>query len=608
MKSTYIIHCYLVLLFTSTICIDKSWSQNESWTVMIYLDGDNNLEEAGLEDVNEMEVAGSSDSLHIIVQFDRIEEYSDLEGDWTSTKRFRILQDARTDSISSPELDDLGELNMGDPETLSDFITWAATEYPADHYALILWNHGGGWDKDENTGNLPDKDVCYDDTDSDYLSNYEVKTAIVESGIYLDIIAYDACLMGMIEIAYEVRDLAGYMVASEETIPWNGYDYTTFLSPLAANTSMNAETLTGVMVDAYGESYSYEDVTLSSVDLSKIRDLKRQTDTLVQKIIEAGNVWDTVGEAWRNATKFYYPDYVDLGDFARILMNNIQKPSVRQAASDLYDSIQSTVVYNYTTSYFEDAEGTSIYFPEEDYFYFSYEQPDAGRDFADSSLWNEFLHLFYENYDPDYSPCYCDGLTTITTVTGSFTDGSGGNLTGNDCYCSWLIQPEGATSITLTISELYLEDCCDYLTVYDGMEVGADNMIDEFSGEVILETVTSSIGSMYIEFTTDGSYQSGGWSAIYTSNISVDPDGLEELSENSWSLFPNPGDGNIHLVNATSADKATTITIFTNTGHQVYTGNAVSDSYIDISTYPAGIYHIKLTDNNHTEMIRYVRE
>ena len=105
------------------------------WTFMVYLDSDNNLESAGIEDMNEMEMIGSTDEVNIIVQMDRWEtEESDDDtsnGDWKGCKRFRVEKDGDTSIINSPELMDLGEVNIWDPEVLRDFAKCSMDNYPA---------------------------------------------------------------------------------------------------------------------------------------------------------------------------------------------------------------------------------------------------------------------------------------------------------------------------------------------------------------------------------------------------------------------------------------------------------------------------------------------
>jgi len=118
------------------------------WTFMVWLNGDNNLKYWAIEDINEMEVAGSTDQVAIVVQMDRVDWHDTSNGDWTTTKRFYVTRDAKglgDRTIRSEAIRDLGEVNMGNPDKLIEFVEWAQATYPAQNYALILWNHGSGW-------------------------------------------------------------------------------------------------------------------------------------------------------------------------------------------------------------------------------------------------------------------------------------------------------------------------------------------------------------------------------------------------------------------------------------------------------------------------------
>ena len=147
------------------------------WTIMVYMDGDNNLEGAGIADINEMEEVGSTNDINIVVQFDRTPGWDSTNGDWNTTRRYYIEQDTDTSTISSTLISDLGELNMGDPNTLSNFVIWAIQNYPADHYALIIWDHGSGW-KSEDINFA--KSCCEDETDGDELTITELRTASIQ--------------------------------------------------------------------------------------------------------------------------------------------------------------------------------------------------------------------------------------------------------------------------------------------------------------------------------------------------------------------------------------------------------------------------------------------
>jgi hypothetical protein len=115
------------------------------WTFMVYLSADNNLEPAGIHDFNEMETVGSTDDINIIVQFDRSPGYDSSNGNWTGARRYLVTKDNDMNIISSKMLADLGDTNMGDPQTFVNFTTWAADHYPAKHYFVDFWDHGGGW-------------------------------------------------------------------------------------------------------------------------------------------------------------------------------------------------------------------------------------------------------------------------------------------------------------------------------------------------------------------------------------------------------------------------------------------------------------------------------
>ncbi len=115
------------------------------WTILVHVAADNNLEGMGLADVNEMELSGSTPDVNVIVQIDRSADYEKADGDWTTTRRYYIQQDKDMNVINSTLLEDMGELDSGAPETIVDFATWGITNYPAQKYMFVMWDHGGAW-------------------------------------------------------------------------------------------------------------------------------------------------------------------------------------------------------------------------------------------------------------------------------------------------------------------------------------------------------------------------------------------------------------------------------------------------------------------------------
>ncbi|MGB7452554.1 MAG: clostripain-related cysteine peptidase, partial [Lysobacterales bacterium] len=219
------------------------------WTFMVYMAGDNNLSTAGDADLKEMRQVGSNDRVNVLVEFDNAGNHG--------TRRIHVTKDGIGEDVES-----LGETDSGSPEVLSGFISWAAENYPADRYALILWNHGGGWEPAEvdriarsvaspgyngrevaerassplgrvlfrsswqkifSLSSPTERAICSDDGSGHSLDTIELGKVIAAGaetiGQPFDLLGMDACLMSNLEVAYQLRDHVCYLVASEENEP-----------------------------------------------------------------------------------------------------------------------------------------------------------------------------------------------------------------------------------------------------------------------------------------------------------------------------------------------------------------------------------------------------
>ena len=146
-KLTHILATTLIVIVLMSILVGSASAApaaRAKWTVMVYISGDNNLEDYVVKDI-ELELAptGSSSNVQVVALADRGPGYDISYGDWQTTKLFHITQGM----TAAPEnaVADWGERNMGDPQTLVDFVTWTKANYPADHYALYFWGHGWNW-------------------------------------------------------------------------------------------------------------------------------------------------------------------------------------------------------------------------------------------------------------------------------------------------------------------------------------------------------------------------------------------------------------------------------------------------------------------------------
>ena len=405
MKYKYsIIFVLIILSITLTGCFVPPIPNIPEWTVMIYLDSDNNLESAGINDINEMEMVGSSSDVKIVVQVDRIpysvlaannQGYADdtSNGDWTTTRRYYITQDSDPYQINSDLKSDLGELNMGDPQTLVDFASWAITNYPAKKYLLVIWNHGGGF---RAVSPSLTKDIAWDDTSGgDRITMPELEYALsaisIEMGENIDIVGMDACLMAMTEVAYQIKDYADILVASEENEPGDGWPYDTILAQLVANPAITSAQLASVIVDKYIDSYgvSYE-VTQSAIDLSYMNDLALKLSNLALAIMsDSATPLNNYIEAANSSQYYSDPDFIDLYDFCNQLLAYSNSLEVKNIALNIQQTLNYAVIKSgYSGGSVSGSKGLSIYFP----WYYAYNSNKYNStNFAQDTFWDEML-------------------------------------------------------------------------------------------------------------------------------------------------------------------------------------------------------------------------
>lgn len=345
-------------------------SDGQSWTLLIYMIADNNLEIFGMIDLMEMMAVGSNDRFNIIVQADRAQGHfaSDPEipiSEWTSTKRFRVERGQLV------ELDDLGEVNMGEGRVLSDFVSWGLSSYPADRVGLIMWDHGGGW---ANFGG----DESHS---SDVLSMSEIRAglddAFAKTGTKrLALLGFDACLMGNYEVARLMRPYAHYMMASEELEPGVGWEYTA-LADLASNPSQGPEAFGRSMIPAYKKTCDlYEqggDVTLSMIDLNKLSELDVALNKLADAV-ESSSAQSTLLRARsgslsfaKNANPKLDRHLVDLGDLVKQLAQG--DASFNDERDAVLSALNSVVINKINGPATQAATGLSAYLPSSASYY-----------------------------------------------------------------------------------------------------------------------------------------------------------------------------------------------------------------------------------------------
>jgi streptogramin lyase len=387
------------------------------WTFLVYLNGDNNLDSYTFDLFNRLEMGADNSCVRILCLWDR----SGVE----DTALYLVLPDhdryklaGYTDGVNRWPL---RELDLGDRQTLVNFVIQARRDYPSEFTFLSLVDHGNGWGPSLAAGsrNYIHTGMSFDDTSgSSYLSTTDLEIAfgtITEGGNHpLDVVYYDACLMSMIENLYPLRSFVRFLVASENE-SFSSYPYDQYLRSIGDMTQ--PADLAEAIVDLYYESLGYPR-TMAAFDLSYVQSVAQAVDGLARAMDYVLN--DHVNQikaSFSSAQKFdsnldlqlsNVDAYVDLYHFAQLVKQNVPDVNVQDAAQGVMNAIgergtrmilrerHASGIYWSNRQYWDldQAHGLSIYLPlgEDDWWRGYY--TDRHLSFAADTAWDDLVrHL-----------------------------------------------------------------------------------------------------------------------------------------------------------------------------------------------------------------------
>ncbi len=368
------------------------------WQFLIYMDGDNDLEAYVVHDLNELELTGSGDGVEVLVQADRIEGYSKKDGDWTGARRYRIEHDEDPDLVASPVIEDLGEIDMGSPDTLAAFLDWAATDYPAERRVLVLWNHGDGWlvqDPEAAPAGAPPPGIASDDTSGSAISIAEGELAAgLEASVAahgrLDVVAFDACNMASWEVAHALQPYAAYLSAAESWVGWEGFIYQDVLAYMRANPEAGAGDVATEM--SRGAVEQGGELTHSATDLDAVLAVSAAISELGAIGLadpEASVALLAARDRAHGVEEGYEAWYLDLGDFA-VQVEAGAHPELSPVAATLRTSLDTAVLGSFTADDYSWAQGLTLLFDPIPRYMDSYSTGD-GATWSRDTNWDEYL-------------------------------------------------------------------------------------------------------------------------------------------------------------------------------------------------------------------------
>ncbi len=347
----------------------------KEWTWMVYMVGDNDLESYVQKDT-ESELDYSNEDINVVILADRHPQYDPKRGNWTQT----LLFYAYPGITVYPEnaLEDWGERNMGDPQTLIDFVQWTKAHYPANRYVLVLWNHGWMWRPYQS---------WWDETDDDTLDLHEIE-AVMDVVGPVDVVALDACEQMALENMTMWRHYATAAAGSEDDTGMDAIEYEDVLPVLQTNPAMSNDEL------AIRLAESQNDYTSSSVTLGTAMDnLVVAVDELAVALLDALPTHRAeIETAAQRSFGMEDPTNKDLYDAAREIKAQVSDPTVQAKAQAVMDAVDVAVTHSHYVDpkgwwgYEDNIYGITLWWP----------RSVSELDEPSSPQWNDFD--YYRNY------------------------------------------------------------------------------------------------------------------------------------------------------------------------------------------------------------------
>jgi len=387
---TYQFPTYQPLLNASQYSMYRNGDMKK-WTIMVHLGADNNLYSFGFKDMDEMVGGLKSPDINVIVLFDGTKQGDSAIYKITNKGKETVKDNGAVIPASK-------EIDSGDPKVLTKFTQFAIKNFPAEHYMLDIWDHGAGIFKQNLKRNVT-RSFGYDDNGT----NMETKdlgpilsAAAQTAGKKIDILGFDACLMGHLEIAYQVKDYCDFLVASEELEPGDGWDYKGWLAK-AGNSGLTAPDVASALVDSYGKYYNNgNDATLSAVDINATVGVLVPAVNILGDALQKGlgSYKTGITTARDNTQSFYNSNCADLGDFLKNMKKQKVSAEIGSAVDNALGAYQKVIVRETHTTSQPGSTGMVVYFPG------GYDGYNSTYDnvkeilFAQQPAWGNFLKSF----------------------------------------------------------------------------------------------------------------------------------------------------------------------------------------------------------------------
>lgn len=353
-----------------TVRVDPDIQPIKEWTVLVYMNGANDLETYGLLNTNQLEQSGSTEDVNFVIQYKRYaDRYDNTDGNWGDTRRYYVDRANDPTQVESTLISQHNGIDMGAKERLTEFIQWGTSTFPSRKYCLVVWNHGAGW----RSKTRVTRGLSYDDVTGNHIDTIDFPGAIaLPNGRRWDLLVLDCSLMQMVEVVYEVRNKADFVVGSEESPPGEGLPYDAFARNLVRAPSISSKDLACELVTQTLSRYgTLSNTTQSVIDTTELRLLAISLDNLGLALLNASTVFgNAISDARTLAESYAYAENKDLLDFLDKLSQRdatgeyyIPDANLQSAVIGLRTALRNVIVKNVNGAQHPKSNGLAVFLP-----------------------------------------------------------------------------------------------------------------------------------------------------------------------------------------------------------------------------------------------------
>lgn len=274
MKTLLKLLCFFLLIQGLSSCKDNdepSLKEKVSSTVLVYMVAQNNLQSSLEKNISDMMIGmkNAPEGTNWLVYIDSN----------TSDPTLYLLKQNANGNVTRETVITYSNQYSTSALTMADVINDAFSRYPAENYGLILSSHANAWFPAYRTA--PQNRSFGEEIVNNLSYNMDITdmaNALTQVP-HLKYIVFDACLMGCVEVAYELRQVADYLIASPASILSTGFPYKNVVPNLSRMTESSLLTV----INQYYAEYQYSIGTLSLVKLSQMEDVAQAMNKLMQQ-------------------------------------------------------------------------------------------------------------------------------------------------------------------------------------------------------------------------------------------------------------------------------------------------------------------------------------